>query len=135
MPRLHERATWSSRTSSAEAALVAHKDRQEFERKSAGGGWQENGLVFTSSIGTPLDARNLTREYKRHLVAAELPKELRFYDMRHPAASLLVADGLPITAVSAMLGHALTSTTLNTYAHVLPGADRLTAEAMERLLG
>ena len=45
------------------------------------------------------------------------------------------ADGLPITAVSAMLGHALTSTTLNNYAHVLPGAERLTAEAMERLLG
>ena len=43
--------------------------------------------------------------------------------MRHAAASLLIADGLPI-AVSAMLGHALTSTTLNTYAHVLPGADR-----------
>ena len=61
--------------------------------------------------------------------------ELRFYDMRHAAVSLLIADGLPITAVSAMLGHALTSTTLNTYAHVLAGADRLTAEAMERLLG
>ena len=46
-----------------------------------------------------------------------------------------MADGLPITAVSAMPGRALASTTLNTYAHVLPGADRLTAEAMERLLG
>jgi len=88
-----------------------------------------------SSIGTPLDARNLTREYKRHLVDAELPKEMRFYDMRHAAASLLIADGRPITAVSAMLGHALTSTTLNVYAHVLPGADQLTADAMERLLG
>ena len=55
--------------------------------------------------------------------------------MRHAAASLLVADGLPITAVSAMHGHALTSTSLNVYAHVLPGADRLTEEAMERLLG
>jgi len=52
--------------------------------------------------------------------------------LRHAAASLLLADGLPITAVSAMLGHALTSSTLNTYAHALPGADRLTAEAMER---
>jgi integrase len=59
----------------------------------------------------------------------------RFYDVHHAAASLLVADGLPITVVSAMLDHALTSTTLNTYAHVLPGSDRLTAEAMERLLG
>jgi integrase len=86
-------------------------------------------------VGTALEARNLPREFKRHLLAAALPSELRFYDMRHAAASLLVADGLPITAVSVMLGHALTSTTLNTYAHVLPGSDRLTAEAMERLLG
>jgi site-specific recombinase XerD len=61
--------------------------------------------------------------------------ELQFCDKRHAAASLLVADGLPITAVSAMLGHALTSTTLNTHAYVLPGSDRLTAKAMERLLG
>jgi integrase len=60
---------------------------------------------------------------------------LRFYNLRHSAANLLIADGLPITVVSAMLGHALTSTTLNNYAHVLPGADRITAEAMERLLG
>jgi integrase len=55
--------------------------------------------------------------------------------MRHAAASLLMSDGLPITAVSAKLGHALASTTLNTYAHILSSADRLTAEAMERLLG
>jgi hypothetical protein len=56
-------------------------------------------------------------------------------EQRGAAAPLLIADGLPITAVSAMLGHALTSTTLNNYAHVLPGAERLTADAMERLLG
>lgn len=55
--------------------------------------------------------------------------------MRHAAASLLIADGVPVTAVSAMLGHALTSTTLNVYAHVLPGGERLTADAMDRLLG
>jgi integrase len=117
------------------AALVAHKDRQEFERKRARSRWQESGLVFTSTVGTALETRNLTREFKRHLAAAGLPESLRFYDMRHAAASLLIADGLPITVVSAMLGHALTSTTLNVYAYVLPGADRLTAEAMERLLG
>jgi integrase len=122
-------------TPSLVSALLAHRDRQEFERKRAGSLWQESGLVFTTMVGTPLGARNLTREYKRHLNAASLPKEFRFYDMRHAAASLLIADGLPITAVSAMLGHALTSTTLNNYAHVLPGADRLTADAMERLLG
>jgi integrase len=122
-------------TPSLVAALIAHKDKQTFERAKAGDRWQESGLVFTSTVGTPLDARNLTREFKRYLEAAKLPKELRFYDMRHAAASLLIADGLPITVVSAMLGHALTSTTLNNYAHVLPGSDRIAAEAMERLLG
>ena len=117
------------------AALIAHKDRQAFERFKADRRWQDSGLVFTSTTGTALEARNLTREFKRHLAAADLPAQFRFYDLRHAAASLLAADGLPITVVSAMLGHALTSTTLNTYAHLLPGADRLTAEAMERLLG
>ena len=53
----------------------------------------------------------------------------------HAAASLQIADDVPIAVLSVMLGHALTSTTLNTYAHVLPGSDRLTADAMERLLG
>ncbi|MCC7024387.1 MAG: site-specific integrase [Thermomicrobiales bacterium] len=116
------------------AALVAHKDRQAFERAKAGDRWRESELVFTSTTGTARDARNLTREFKRHLAAAGLPAELRFYDLRHAAASLLIADGVPITTVSAMLGHALTSTTLNKYAHVLPGAERLTADAIARLL-
>lgn len=82
-----------------------------------------------------MDARNLRRECKAHFAAADPPQTLRFYGMHHLAASLLIADGRPITAVSAMLGHALTSTTLNNHAHVLPGAERLTADAMERLLG
>jgi integrase len=86
-------------------------------------------------VGTGLEARNLTREFKRHLSAAGLLESLRFHDMRHAAASLLIADGLPITVFSAMHSHAPTSTTLNNYAHVLPGSDRLTAGAMERLLG
>ncbi|MEZ4561702.1 MAG: tyrosine-type recombinase/integrase [Thermomicrobiales bacterium] len=68
--------------------------------------------------------------------AAGLPAaEIRFYDLRHSAPSMLLAAGVPVTDVSAMLGHALVSTTLNVYAHVLPGAERVTADAMERLLG
>jgi integrase len=117
------------------AALVDQKDRQAVERAKAGNLWQESGLVFTTAVGTPLHARNLVREFKGHLRAAGLPEETRFYDLRHAVVSILIADGVPITAISAMLGHALTSTTLNTYAHVLPGADRVTADAMERLLG
>ncbi|MCC7023506.1 MAG: tyrosine-type recombinase/integrase, partial [Thermomicrobiales bacterium] len=54
------------------AALTAHKDRQALERAKAGARWQETGLVFTSTTGTALDARNLTREFKRHLKSAGL---------------------------------------------------------------
>jgi hypothetical protein len=62
------------------------------------------------------------RDVKRQLGAAGLLATLHFEDMRY-AAVWLHADGMPITAGSAMLGHVLTSTTLNTYAHVLSGAD------------
>jgi integrase len=99
--------------------LIASKDRQEFERKRAGSRWHEFGLVFTSMTGAALDARNLMREFKRHLAATKLPVSLRFHDMRHAAASLLMADGLPITLTSVMLGHA--STTLNNYGPRLAG--------------
>src|SRR5688572_3257363 len=61
-------------TPSLVAALLAHRDRQEFERRLAGTHWQETGLVFTTMTGTPLGARNLTRDYKRHLEADSLPK-------------------------------------------------------------
>jgi integrase len=112
--------------------LKAHRDVQAIERRQAEP-WQESGLVFTSTVGMALDGRNLTRQFKQHLPAAELPEEIRFYDQRHTAASLLLADNVPLLAVSQMLEHALTSTTLNTYAHLLPGTERVTADAMERL--
>ena len=113
-------------------ALIARKDRQEFERKRAGSRRKQYGLVFSSTTGPALDARNFMREFKRHLAATKLPVSLRFHEMRHAAASLLMADGLPITLTSVMLGHA--STTLNNYAHSFPGADQFAAGAMERLL-
>jgi integrase len=70
-------------------ALRAHKDRQRFERVKAGERWQESGLVFTSTTGTALDARNLTRVFKRHLAAASLPADLRFYDIPMTCATPL----------------------------------------------
>jgi integrase len=59
----------------------------------------------------------------------------RFHDLRHTAATLMLRDGLPVHEVSAILGHAQTSTTLNVYSHVLPGANNCATVAMERLLG
>ena len=91
-------------------------------------------MLFTTSIGTSIDPDRLTKEYKALLGRAGL-RDQRFHDLRHAAATLMLRDGLPVHEVSAILGHAQTSTTLNVYSHVLPGANTRAAAAMERLLG
>ncbi|MFN8660931.1 MAG: site-specific integrase [Thermomicrobiales bacterium] len=116
------------------AALRKHKDEQAFERKKAGSLWKETGHVFTTVIGTPIDPDNLTKLFKAQLTAAQL-RDQRFHDLRHAAATLMLRDGLPVHEVSAVLGHSQTSTTLNVYSHVLPGANERAAATMERLLG
>jgi integrase len=119
---------------SAVATLRAHRDRQAWERQAAGGRWRESGMVFTTSIGTSIDPDRLIKEYKALLSRAGL-RDQRFHDLRHAAATLMLRDGLPVHEVSAVLGHSQTSTTLNVYSHVLPGANERAAAAMERLLG
>ena len=118
----------------AVAALRAHRDRQEFERKAAGTRWRESGHVFTTTIGTTIDPDRLNKGYKALLKRAGL-RDQRFHDLRHTAATLMLRDGLPVHEVSAVLGHSQTSTTLNVYSHVLPGAHERAAAAMDRLLG
>ena len=96
--------------------------------------WRESGMVFKTSIDTTIDPDRLNKEFKELLARAGL-RDQRFHDMRHAAATLMLRDGLPLHEVSAVLGHSQTSTTLNVYAHVLPGANERAAAAMERLLG
>jgi integrase len=119
---------------SAVAALRTHRDRQAWERRGAGARWRDSGHLFTSSIGTALDPDRVSKEYKALLKRAGL-RNLRFHDLRHTAATLMLRDGLPLHEVSAVLGHAQTSTTLNVYSHVLPGTHERAAATMERLLG
>jgi integrase len=116
------------------AALRVHWDRQQFERQAAGRRWQESGLVFVTPVGTALDPANLLKAFKRHLKDAGLP-DMRFHDLRHSAASMMLTDGLSLNVVSDILGHSLTSTTVDIYAHVAPAARREAAAAMDRLLG
>ena len=58
---------------------------------------------------------------------------MRFHDLRHTAATLLMSQGVPIKIVSEMLGHADVGITLPTYSHVLPGMQHQAADAMEKL--
>lgn len=118
------------------AALRTHRTRQKEARLLADERWQGEiwGLVFTSTIGTPLDPRNLTDRYKTLLTQASLPA-IRFHDLRHSCASLLIAQGVPMEIVKETLGHAQISLTINTYVHLLPETQRQAADAMDRLFG
>jgi len=94
------------------------------------GDWRALNLVFTSTIGTPVDERNLRREFKAILEAAELG-HLRIHELRHTCASLLLAQKAHPNVVHEILGHSQITLTLDTYSHLIPG---LAAEAAQRNL-
>ncbi len=97
------------------ALLRSHQD-QEAQRR----GWFAipNDLVFPSTRGTPLMISNLRKDFKRVLKRAGLA-DLRFHDLRHTAASLMLNHGIPVTVVSKRLGHSKPSITFDVYAHVM----------------
>ncbi len=113
------------------AALRMHRVRQLQERLTAGSRWRDTGLVFTSVVGTPLEPRNLFRSFKASLRKAGLPA-VRFHDLRHSAASLMLAQGVPLRVVMEVLGHSSISLTANTYSHVMPS---LVQDATEKVAG
>lgn len=116
------------------AALVAHRDRQAFVRAAAGESWREQDLVFASTIGTPLQPRNTLEAWYKLLERAGPPRR-KFHVTRHTAASLLIADGVPLRVVMELLGHSQISTTANTYGRVFAEALREAADSMDRALG
>lgn len=120
----------------AVAALRRHLERQETVKTELGSAWNNNlNLVFTTHVGTPLDRNHVRRrELQSILKGACLPLHIRFHDLRHISASLALAQGMPVTAVSEMLGHTDAATTLRVYAHAVPGAPRKVADALEAVL-
>jgi len=99
----------------------------------AGEDWKEHGLIFPSVVGTPLDGENVTKDFKAQLKKAGV-KKIRFHDLRHTAASLLLNNGIPVIVVSKMLGHAKTSTTLNIYGHLMPTMQEQAAQVMDEIV-
>jgi integrase len=113
--------------------LRKHMNRQENERKAAGHRWRENDMVFPSSIGTPMSQRNLYRKFKEFLCLTGLP-EIRFHDLRHTSASLMLNHGIPAIIVSRRLGHSKVSTTLDIYGHLIPEMQSQAAELIDELI-
>lgn len=95
----------------------------------------DQGLVFPSRVGTPVSRQDLiTRFFKPLLKRAGLP-DIRFHDLRHTCATLLLGKGVHAKFVQESLGHATISITLDTYSHVLPGMGDAAAGAMDEALG
>jgi integrase len=117
-------------TARAVEALRNHLTRQIEEIESLGDRYRDQGLVFPSQVGTPMNAKNLTaRSFKPLLKKAGLP-DIRFHDLRHTFATLMLQNGEHPKVVQEMLGHATIAITMDTYSHVLPNMQR---DAVDRL--
>jgi integrase len=114
-------------------ALEKHKEQHEKERIAAGSLWQGSPCVFTTPIGTPVDPRGDYRQFRKLLGKAGV-SDVRLHDLRHTAASLLLAQGVPARVVMEILGHSQIALTMNTYSHVAPEVSREAAERMARAL-
>ena len=115
-------------------ALREHKLRQVEEQSRLGSAWHDLDLVFPNTIGKPMDGIHLLqREYLPLLQKAGL-KRIRFHDLRHTAATLLLLNGIHPKVVSEMLGHADVVITLKLYSHVLPHMQQEAAAAMDTTL-
>lgn len=115
------------------AVLREHRLHQNEQRLLLGPEWVDEGLVFCTHQGRPLDPRNVNREYKMLPRRAGLP-DVRFHDLRHTAATLMLLQGAPVKVVQGRLGHSQISLTLDTYSHVLPSMDREVADKLDALL-
>jgi integrase len=132
------KTTRSRRTLPLSPALVAalreRRKRQLGERLWAGSRWHEADYVFTTTIGTALDGTDTTKRFQTLLAAAGVPR-MRFHDLRHGAASLLLAQGVHPRVVMEQLGHSQISLTMNTYSHVVPELQREAMTKLDALLG
>ena len=114
-------------------ALIAHRDRQDKERVEADDAWEENGLVFSTSLGTLLDPDNHRKAFAKLTEKAGLGR-WHPHELRHSATSIMLAQGVPIEVVSKVLGHTSIRITADVYGHLLDEQKERTADAMQSAL-
>ena len=110
-------------------ALIEHRKRMLAE------GWAGSQWVFVNTQGTPLRKTNFLRYVWNPLRKAAGIPSVRFHDLRHTQATLLLSLGVNPKVVSERLGHKNVSITLNTYSHVMPGMQQSAVDNLDDLLG
>lgn len=113
--------------------LDRHVDYQRTQRQLAGGRWQEHGLLFCTRWGTPLRAANAHRAWKRLLRRHGLV-DMKFHELRHTAAALMLESGIDLFRVSRTLGHTSIRTTADVYGHLTDDGRRDVAVRMAKAL-
>jgi integrase len=121
-------------TPQAVEALRSHLKRQLRDMEILGDRYRDQGLIFTTDTGAPINPSNLRqRSFASLLKRSGLP-HMRFHDLRHTCATLLLSRGVHPKFVQELLGHATIAITLDTYSHVMPSMGDATARAMEDAL-
>jgi integrase len=115
--------------------LREHLNAQTRERKKGltKGRWTDYDMIFPSLVGTPMHQINMYESFKRAIRQSGLPI-IRFHDLRHTAASLMLNHGVPVLIVSKRLGHAKVSITLDTYGHLIPQMQEGVGQLMDDLI-
>jgi len=113
--------------------LREHEKRQVAEKLWAGSKWDDTGLIFSTRVGGPTQARHVIAEFHKALENAGL-RRIRFHDLRHSCATLLLVQGVSPRVVMEVLGHSEIALTMNAYSHVVPELQRDAAQRMQAIL-
>ncbi len=113
--------------------LRQHWEQQQTQKQLSRNPWQENGLMFPSKVGTPMDPSNLRLDFAEVLERAGLP-HIRFHDLRHTSASLMLNHNIPVIVASKRLGHSKPSITLDIYGHLYTERQSDAARIIDELI-
>ena len=115
--------------SGLDGILLRHMNQQKEQRRRCGDKWIDEDWIFTQWNGTIMDIDTPTQQWRKFAEAHGITG-VTFHGLRHTAATFMIKNNVPITTVSGVLGHAQTSTTLNTYAHVVEDTKRAAIDIM-----
>ena len=133
MPKTQHSRRTVTLTEHCVSTLRRHKSAQAERRLRAGAAWQDGDLVFADLDGAPVPPYRVSRRFRETARAAGF-EGLRFHDMRHTAATLMLRGGVHPKPAAARLGHANADITMRTYSHVQPDMDEHVAAVLDALL-